>query len=72
MAAKTFNVSMDEELVKKIDAAAKAQYASRSDFLRMASLKELKENISSGETKILAAKKIMHKHRQDFINLANR
>ncbi|HXR50308.1 MAG TPA: ribbon-helix-helix domain-containing protein [Verrucomicrobiae bacterium] len=34
MASKTINISLDEELIKKIDKAAKAEYSSRSDFIR--------------------------------------
>lgn len=43
MATKTFNISMDEELAKKIDEAAKEQYASRSDFLRMLAVEYLEK-----------------------------
>ncbi len=44
MATKTFNVSMDEELLRKIDKAAKAQYSSRSDYLRTLVLDKLENN----------------------------
>ncbi|MDZ7786257.1 MAG: ribbon-helix-helix domain-containing protein [Candidatus Saccharibacteria bacterium] len=72
MAKKTFNVSMDEELVKKIDAAAKKQYTSRSDFLRMAALKALNENSAADNQALEAAQNILRKHKKDFKNLAER
>lgn len=34
MSSKTINISLPEELVEKIDKAAKSEYASRSDFIR--------------------------------------
>jgi metal-responsive CopG/Arc/MetJ family transcriptional regulator len=43
MAVKTFNVSFPAELADQIDKAAKAQFGSRSDFLRAAALKYLRE-----------------------------
>ena len=41
MASKTFNISLPEELVKKIDEQAKKEFTSRSDFLRNAALTQL-------------------------------
>ncbi len=72
MATKTFNISMDEELVKKIDEAAKAEYTNRSDFIRAASLKALRESPISNEEALQAAAAILEKHKKDFKNLANR
>ena len=42
MSVKTFNISFPEELADRIDKKAKAQFGSRSDFLRYAALKYLK------------------------------
>lgn len=39
---KTINISLPEELLKKIDAAAKSEYASRSDFIREVLVRKLK------------------------------
>jgi len=39
---KTINISLPEELLKKIDAEAKAEYASRSDFIRDTLVRRLK------------------------------
>jgi metal-responsive CopG/Arc/MetJ family transcriptional regulator len=36
MSTQTINISLPEELVKKIDKAAKAEFASRSDYIRQA------------------------------------
>jgi metal-responsive CopG/Arc/MetJ family transcriptional regulator len=36
MSTQIINLSLPEELVKKIDRAAKGQYASRSEFIRQA------------------------------------
>jgi len=40
--SKTINISLPEELLKKIDAEAKAEYASRSDFIRDTLVKRLR------------------------------
>lgn len=42
MASKTINISLPEELLKKIDKAAKNEYASRSDFIRDSVVRRLK------------------------------
>lgn len=36
MSTRTINISLDEKLVKEIDKAAKAEYCSRSDYIRSA------------------------------------
>ncbi|HLA49078.1 MAG TPA: ribbon-helix-helix domain-containing protein [Candidatus Saccharimonadales bacterium] len=41
MNTKTFNVSMPNDLVKKIDRQAKSQGSNRSDFIRQAVRKQL-------------------------------
>lgn len=70
MATKTINISMDEALIKKIDKAAKAQYSSRSDYLRMAVIDKLdnpqKSDIQDEYRKFVA------KYGQTLKNLANR
>lgn len=40
--SKTVNLSLPEELLKKIDVAAAGEYASRSDFIREAVVRRLK------------------------------
>jgi len=42
MPTQTINISLPEELVEKIDQAAKAEYASRSDYIRQALVGRLK------------------------------
>lgn len=39
---KTINISLPEELLEKIDTAAKGEYASRSDFIRETLVRRLK------------------------------
>ncbi len=43
MATKTFNISFPEPLADAIDKKAKEQFGSRSDFLRFAAQKYLRE-----------------------------
>lgn len=40
--SKTINISLPEELVKKIDRAAKSDYASRSDYIRETLVRRIK------------------------------
>jgi len=42
MSAKTFNLSLPEELVKKLDAQAKKDFSSRSEYVRRAVINELR------------------------------
>lgn len=42
MSTQIVNISLPEELVKKIDRAAKGQYASRSEFIRQAVVNRLR------------------------------
>jgi len=42
VATQTINISLPKELVQKIDAAAKAEFASRSDYIRQALLGKLR------------------------------
>lgn len=41
MSTKTFNLSLPEELVKKLDEQAKREYSSRSDYVRKAIVNQL-------------------------------
>lgn len=43
MSIKTFNISFPTDLADQIDKIAKEQFGSRSDFLRIAALKYLRE-----------------------------
>jgi Arc/MetJ-type ribon-helix-helix transcriptional regulator len=40
--SKTINISLPEELVRKIDQLAKGEYASRSDFIRETLVRRIK------------------------------
>lgn len=42
MSSQTFNLSLPKELVKKLDAQAKKDYSSRSDYVRKAIVNQLK------------------------------
>ena len=42
MSTQTINISLPKELVQKIDTAAKAEFASRSDYIRQALVGKLK------------------------------
>lgn len=42
MPTQTINISLPKELVQEIDSAAKAEYASRSDYIRQALVGKLK------------------------------
>jgi metal-responsive CopG/Arc/MetJ family transcriptional regulator len=42
MSTQTINISLPEELVKKIDRAASAEFASRSDYIRQALIGKLR------------------------------
>ena len=59
MAVKTFNISFPEELADAIDKKAKAQFGSRSDVLRTAALRYLRD-----EEKIEQFKKLMTEARE--------
>lgn len=54
MSVKTFNISFPKELADRIDKKAKAQFGSRSDFLRTAALKYLRD-----EEKLESFKELM-------------
>jgi metal-responsive CopG/Arc/MetJ family transcriptional regulator len=51
MATKIINISLPEDLVKEIDKAAKAEYASRSDFIRQSVVGRLK-NMTNQEDRL--------------------
>jgi metal-responsive CopG/Arc/MetJ family transcriptional regulator len=44
MKAKTVNISLPTELLQKVDQAAKAEYATRSDYIRASLVARLREN----------------------------
>jgi metal-responsive CopG/Arc/MetJ family transcriptional regulator len=44
MPTQTINISLPDELVKKIDVAAKSEYASRSDYIRQALVSKLQSD----------------------------
>lgn len=54
MSIKTFNISFPKELADQIDKKAKQQFGSRSDFLRAAAVRYLRE-----EEKIEQFKEVM-------------
>jgi metal-responsive CopG/Arc/MetJ family transcriptional regulator len=56
MSTQTFNISLPEDLVKEIDKAASAEYASRSDYIRQALVSKLKaERAQQDDWDLLAA-----------------
>jgi metal-responsive CopG/Arc/MetJ family transcriptional regulator len=71
MAVKTINISLDEKLLKEVDKAAKAEYSSRSDYIRSRLVKDLQQHGDNTAT-IKAAKRILKDYKQDFKNLADR
>ena len=68
MATKTINISLDEKLLKEIDKAAKAEYASRSDYIRQALVGRLKHD----DKFVRELNKFMDTYDQDLKNLAER
>lgn len=46
MSTQTINISLPEDLVKKIDKAASAEFASRSDYIRQALVSKLRADRS--------------------------
>lgn len=78
MSTKIVNLSLPEELLKRVDAAAKREYSSRSDYVRLALLSKLqskpgndKSNISNKEL-LSSANSIIKRYKQDFVNLADK
>ena len=56
MPTQTINISLPKELIKKIDDAAKAEYASRSDYIRQALVGKLKsDRVQSDDWDLLEA-----------------
>jgi metal-responsive CopG/Arc/MetJ family transcriptional regulator len=56
MATQTINISLPKELIKEIDSAAKAEYASRSDYIRQALVGKLKsDKVQSDDWDLLEA-----------------
>jgi metal-responsive CopG/Arc/MetJ family transcriptional regulator len=56
MSTQTINISLPKELIKKIDDAAKAEYASRTDYIRQALVGKLKsDKVQSDDWGLLEA-----------------
>jgi metal-responsive CopG/Arc/MetJ family transcriptional regulator len=56
MATQTINISLPKELVAKIDAAAKIEFASRSDYIRQALVSKLRaDKIQADDWDVLVA-----------------
>ena len=43
MSSRALNITLPEDLIKKIDQAAKSEYTSRSDFIRDSIVRKLKK-----------------------------
>jgi metal-responsive CopG/Arc/MetJ family transcriptional regulator len=74
MASQTFNLSLPKELVKKVDAHAKKDYSTRSDFIRKAVINQLKSEAAEVDDAavIRSAKKILKDYHSDFEALSQR
>ncbi len=73
MAVKTINISLDEKLLKEVDKAAKAEYASRSDYIRtsvMAKINSNKQTVSPKVSKEYVS--FLSEYGQTLKNLADR
>lgn len=73
MASKTINISLDEKLIQEIDKAAKAEYSSRSDFIRssvVAKIAAKKSNTTAPLDEEYAA--FVKQYGQTLKNLASR
>ncbi len=68
MSTKTINISLDDDLLKKVDKAAKAEYASRSDYIRQSLVRQLGHKDSF----VNELDKFMDIYDQDLKNLAKR
>jgi len=56
MSVQTINISLPKELVKKIDSAARVEFASRSDYIRQALVGKLKaDKIQQDDWSLLEA-----------------
>jgi metal-responsive CopG/Arc/MetJ family transcriptional regulator len=56
MSTQTINISLPKELVQKIDGAAKAEFASRSDYIRQALVSKLRaDKVQSDDWDLLEA-----------------
>lgn len=49
MSSKTINLSLPEELLKEVDALARSNYASRSDYVRQVLVEKINARISEEE-----------------------
>ena len=56
MATRTINISLPKELIEKVDGAAKAEFASRSDYIRQALVSKLRaDKVQSDDWDLLEA-----------------
>jgi len=54
MSSQTINISLPKDLVKKIDSAARAEFASRSDYIRQALVSKLRaDKVQSDDWELL-------------------
>lgn len=75
MATQTINISLPQELIKRIDNAANANYASRSEFIRQSIVRRLKaqdndawERLAAGTDEIQArAEQAGYKTDEDYL-----
>lgn len=72
MAVKTINISLDENLIKEIDKAAKGEYGSRSDYIRVSLLKNLRSQHNSESQLDREYKKFTSQYGQTLKNLSKR
>ena len=72
MAVKTINISLDEKLIKEIDKAAKGEYGSRSDYIRVSLLKNLRSQPNSESQLDREYKKFVAQYGQTLKNLSKR
>ncbi len=72
MAVKTINISLDEKLLKEVDKAAKSEYSSRSDYIRISLLEKLKQTQIKPDKLDSEYLKFVNQYGQTLKNLSNR
>lgn len=73
MASKTFNISLDEALVKEIDKLAKAKFSTRSSFIRASLLNQIdREKAQIAPSLDKEYQDFVKEYGQTLKNLANR
>ena len=73
MSTKIINISLPQEIVKKVDELAKRSFASRSDFIRQALVQKILEEqkwTSFFDTTNAKGKKLGFKSEQDVFDAA--